>query len=83
MFLIPFSIADNFIHNVRIKQTIMVAELNTEIEKVKDFLEEQTDMLQSLEEGIVVMCNSKLNFVNDIFRGIVSSAIDLNADVNE
>ena len=66
-----FSLADNLMHNLSVKQMIKVAELNKEVEQVKLFLAEQNELLQSLEEGIVVVEDEELTFANEIFKNVI------------
>ena len=66
-----FSLTDNFASNISVKQIFKVAELNKEVEQVKLFLADQNELLQTLEEGIVVVEDKQLTFANEIFQHII------------
>jgi sensor histidine kinase regulating citrate/malate metabolism len=68
---VPYQYVETIIKNLSSKQFIKVAEMNKEIENVKGFLEDQNSLLQSLEEGIVVVKKNHIDFINDIFCDII------------
>ena len=57
--------------NHNMKQTRLASSLTVEMKTIKNISEEYSDMLQSLEEGIVVIKNNSINFSNDIFKEIL------------
>ena len=71
LFSFPFYLTDSKLQILRIKSLIRAAELKKEINNVREFMEEQNDVLQSLEEGIVVFSADTLHFANNVFEKIV------------
>ena len=49
--------------------------MSSEMKTIKDISKEYSDMLQSLEEGIVVVKDAAINFSNDIFKEILHRVV--------
>jgi hypothetical protein len=47
-----------------------VDQMQTEVRIVKEVQKEYTQLLESLDEGIIVLQNEKINFQNQVFQSI-------------
>ena len=82
LYLVPFVLAQQNLRRLRIKEVIRAAELNKQISVVKEFLDEQTEVLQSLEAGIVVLSGGRITFMNSAFERVIAGVpVSTSADL--
>ena len=75
LIMIPIFIYINIaLANNATESTRMASELISEMKTIKKITKEYSEMLQSLQEGIVVVKDGTVNFSNEIFKDILGRA---------